>query len=100
MDLIERSLRIQLRFEWIDGSCSITERNRILDDFKKNSNTQILIIIITGTGVIGLNLAIANFVYIIEQQWNPIIENQAIARVVRLGQKKNVSVSDRFHPQS
>lgn len=46
----------------------------------------------TGTGAVGLNLAVANFVYIIEPQWNPMVESQAIARVARLGQKKNVSV--------
>lgn len=63
----------------------------------------------TGTGAVGfvsaylvgleytanedrLNLAVANFVYILEPQWNPMVESQAIARVSRLGQKKNVSV--------
>jgi SWI/SNF-related matrix-associated actin-dependent regulator of chromatin subfamily A3 len=46
----------------------------------------------TGTGAVGLSLAVANFVYIMEPQWNPMVESQAIARVVRLGQKKNVSV--------
>lgn len=34
----------------------------------------------------------ANFVYILEPQWNPTVEEQAIARVLRLGQKKNVCV--------
>ena len=92
MDLIERFLRIrQLRFERIDGSCPKTERKRILDNFKKNSNTPILMMT-TGIGAVGLNLAVANFVYIMDPQWNPMVESQAIARVVRLGQKKKVSV--------
>lgn len=34
----------------------------------------------------------ANFVYILEPQWNPTVEEQEIARVLRLGQKKNVWV--------
>lgn len=34
----------------------------------------------------------ANLVYILEPQWNPTVEEQAIARVLRLGQKKNVWV--------
>ena len=46
----------------------------------------------TGIGAVGLNLAVANFVYIMDPQWNPMVESQAIARVVRLGQKKKVSV--------
>ena len=39
-----------------------------------------------------LNLTIANCVYILEPQWNPMVEKQAIARVYRLGQTRNVKV--------
>lgn len=39
-----------------------------------------------------LNLTIANYVYILEPQWNPMVEKQAIARVYRLGQTRNVKV--------
>jgi len=39
-----------------------------------------------------LNLAVANTVHIFEPQWNPMVESQAVARVVRLGQKKPVSI--------
>jgi SNF2 family DNA or RNA helicase len=39
-----------------------------------------------------LNLTIANCVYILEPQWNPMVEKQAIARVLRLGQGRNVKV--------
>lgn len=39
-----------------------------------------------------LNLTIANRVHILEPQWNPMSEKQAIGRVVRLGQMKGVIV--------
>lgn len=39
-----------------------------------------------------LNLTVANCVYLLEPQWNPMIENQAIARVLRLGQTRDVRV--------
>lgn len=39
-----------------------------------------------------LNLAVASCVHIFEPQWNPMAESQAVARVVRLGQKKKVTV--------
>lgn len=40
-----------------------------------------------------LNLAIATQVHIIEPQWNPSIESQAIGRVLRLTQKHPVTVT-------
>ena len=39
-----------------------------------------------------LNLTIASCVYILEPQWNPMVEYQAIARVLRLGQTRKVRV--------
>ncbi|EDN94475.1 hypothetical protein SS1G_10348 [Sclerotinia sclerotiorum 1980 UF-70] len=39
-----------------------------------------------------LNLTISNYVYILEPQWNPIVESQAIARVQRIGQNRNVKI--------
>jgi len=45
-----------------------------------------------GTGAVGLNLTVANRVHILEPQWNPSIEKQAIGRVMRLGQEKQVAI--------
>jgi SNF2 family DNA or RNA helicase len=42
--------------------------------------------------MVRLNLATANRVFIVEPQWNPSVENQAIARALRLGQKQSVTV--------
>ena len=39
-----------------------------------------------------LNLAVANHVHIVEPQWNPAVEEQAVARVLRMGQTRNVTV--------
>ena len=40
-----------------------------------------------------LNLTSANRVFIVEPQWNPSVENQAIARALRLGQGQSVLVT-------
>jgi SWI/SNF-related matrix-associated actin-dependent regulator of chromatin subfamily A3 len=46
-----------------------------------------------GTGAVGLNnLSVANNVHIVEPQWNPAVENQAIARILRLDQQRPVTV--------
>ena len=39
-----------------------------------------------------LNLTAANRVYLLEPQWNPAIEAQAIGRALRLGQKRTVTI--------
>jgi hypothetical protein len=38
------------------------------------------------------NLSVASRVHILEPQWNPSVEDQAIGRVLRLGQDKKVCV--------
>jgi SNF2 family DNA or RNA helicase len=40
-----------------------------------------------------LNLTTANRVFIIEPQWNPSVENQAVARAIRMNQTKSVLVT-------
>lgn len=39
-----------------------------------------------------LNLTVANQVHIVEPQWNPSVEEQAVARAVRMGQKREVTI--------
>jgi hypothetical protein len=42
--------------------------------------------------IIRLNLAAATRIHILEAQWNPSVEEQAIGRAVRIGQEKNATV--------
>jgi SWI/SNF-related matrix-associated actin-dependent regulator of chromatin subfamily A3 len=39
-----------------------------------------------------LNLTVASRIYLLEPQWNPFIESQAVGRAFRLGQTQQVSV--------
>lgn len=45
-----------------------------------------------GTGAVGLNLFTASRIHVVEPQWNPAVESQAIGRAVRLGQTREVTV--------
>ncbi|KAF4844799.1 putative SWI/SNF-related matrix-associated actin-dependent regulator of chromatin subfamily A member 3-like 1 [Colletotrichum siamense] len=40
----------------------------------------------------GLNLTAANYVHIVEPQWNPSVEEQAVGRALRIGQTREVTV--------
>ncbi|KAJ5014593.1 DNA repair protein RAD5B [Colletotrichum sp. SAR 10_99] len=76
----------------IDGDCSLRQRQEMLDGFAENDDNRVLIMT-TGTGAFGLNLICANRVFIVELQWNPSVENQAIARAIRFGQGQKVLVT-------
>ena len=41
-------------------------------------------------GGVGLNLVAASVVYLMDLWWNPAVEDQALQRVHRIGQKKKV----------
>ncbi|RMZ85530.1 hypothetical protein DV737_g539, partial [Chaetothyriales sp. CBS 132003] len=90
--LISRHLKLaNIAFERIDGQTSLRQREKILEAFAKRKDLPVLIMT-TGAGAYGLNLTVANRIFIIEPQWNPAVENQAICRAIRLGQADNVQI--------
>ena len=76
-----------LTTESFDGRTSEKQRNLILT----SKNLDVLILQIQ-TGCEGLNLQQFSEVYFISPHWNPAIEDQAIARCHRFGQKEDVEV--------
>ena len=93
LELISRHLKAAgIAFERIDGGISLRERENILEAFAERDDLPVLIMT-TGTGAYGLNLTAANRIFIIEPQWNPAVENQAISRAIRLGQEESVQVT-------
>ncbi|RDW57005.1 hypothetical protein BP6252_13923 [Coleophoma cylindrospora] len=93
LELISRYLKAAgIIFERIDGGISLREREQILEAFADRADLPVLIMT-TGTGAYGLNLTAANRIFIVEPQWNPAVENQAISRAIRLGQVESVQVT-------
>ncbi|OHE92071.1 SNF2 family domain-containing protein [Colletotrichum orchidophilum] len=84
--------KVGVKYHKIDGDCPLSQRQEVLGQFAKDEEKRVLIMT-TGTGAFGLNLTCANRVFIIELQWNPSVENQAIARAIRFGQGKKVLVT-------
>ncbi len=63
------------------------------DEVRKFDNEDIPAFLISiKAGGTGLNLTKADYVFIIDPWWNPAVENQAIARAHRIGQKNSVMV--------
>ncbi|KAI8635199.1 hypothetical protein F5Y19DRAFT_469074 [Xylariaceae sp. FL1651] len=92
MDLIGHHLdEAKVDYLRIDGDTLMSKRQRLLDQFDGRSGARILLMT-TGTGAFGLNIPAARRVFILEPQWNPSVENQAIARTTRLNQKEKVLV--------
>ncbi|KAF2800246.1 hypothetical protein K505DRAFT_293195 [Melanomma pulvis-pyrius CBS 109.77] len=76
----------------VDGSLILNERKKVLNDFRDKDNVRVILMTL-GTGAVGLNnLSVANRIHILEPQWNPSVESQAIGRVLRLGQQNPVTV--------
>ncbi|KJR82311.1 SNF2 family DNA-dependent ATPase [Sporothrix schenckii 1099-18] len=73
----------------LDGKMSRTARTQAMDTFRDNPDVQVILVSIMAGGL-GLNLTTANTVYVMEPQYNPAAEAQAIDRVHRLGQTREV----------
>ena len=80
------------------GKIPNMERQAILDRFKQDKTKHVLLMSY-GTGSVGLNLQFSNYVFLFDRWWNPAVEDQAINRAHRIGQKNPVFVT-RFISQS
>ncbi|HEY3789275.1 MAG TPA: DEAD/DEAH box helicase, partial [Urbifossiella sp.] len=74
------------------GRIPQNERTPILDRFKSDPHSHVLLMSY-GTGSVGLNLQFTNYVFLFDRWWNPAIEDQAINRAHRIGQKHPVTVT-------
>jgi SNF2 family DNA or RNA helicase len=88
LDLIKKELQTRnISFEYLTGQT--TNRAAKVNEFQKNDSVRVFLISLKAGGT-GLNLTEADYVYLVDPWWNPAVENQAIDRCYRIGQKKNV----------
>jgi SNF2 family DNA or RNA helicase len=80
------------------GRVLAAERRNTLDRFRNERRKHILLMSY-GTGSVGLNLQFANYVFLFDRWWNPAVEDQAINRAHRIGQREPVFVT-RFLTQN
>ncbi|TWU76513.1 hypothetical protein ED733_007553 [Metarhizium rileyi] len=90
LDLIELALNAAgIAFVRLDGSMTRTARTVAMEKFREDNSVEVILVSIMAGGL-GLNLTAGNSVYVMEPQYNPAAEAQAIDRVHRLGQKRPV----------
>jgi SNF2 family DNA or RNA helicase len=74
LDLVGQALQLKgFSFETIDGQKTVSQRDKSL-----------------GTAGVGVDLSAASRVHLLEPNWNPMLEQQALDRVHRLGQTEAV----------
>ncbi len=67
------------------------KRKEVINRFKTERDAKVFLISIKVGGV-GLNLTAANTVIILEPWWNPAVEDQAMDRINRIGQTREMKV--------
>ena len=90
LDLIERMCRYKkygcLR---LDGAMAINKRQKLVDKFNDPEGKEFIFLLSSKAGGCGINLIGANRLVLIDPDWNPASDQQALARVWRDGQKKD-----------
>ncbi|EJT75963.1 hypothetical protein GGTG_05888 [Gaeumannomyces tritici R3-111a-1] len=111
LDLIAARLKQRhILYQRIDGDYSLRQRQDNMERFTKDGDMRVLIMSTGGWGIRpraegiradqrprpgvnhSLNLTAASRIFILEPQWNPSVERQAIGRAVRIGQSRQVHV--------
>lgn len=91
LDILEDFLNgIGYQFKRLDGNLSSMEKQRRIDAFNAPDSPIFAFLLSTRAGGVGINLATADTVIIMDPDFNPHQDIQALSRAHRIGQKKKV----------
>lgn len=79
----------KISYVYLDGSTK--NRQEVIEKFNKDESVQVFLCSLKAGGF-GINLTSANYVILYDPWWNPAVEQQAMDRVYRIGQTKEVFV--------
>ncbi|TWW80404.1 Transcription termination factor 2 [Takifugu flavidus] len=83
--------RIGLRYGIIDRTVNPEQRMDLVKEFNDNpKGPQVMLVSLRTQD--GLNLIGGNHLFLTEMHWNPALEDQACARIYRVGQTKDVTI--------
>ncbi|TID21199.1 hypothetical protein CANINC_003479 [Pichia inconspicua] len=94
LDIIESLFKsLNLKFSRLDGATPSNERGKLVENFNKTTPEQCFAMLLSAkAGGVGLNLIGASRLILFDNDWNPAVDLQAIARIHRDGQAKEVKV--------
>lgn len=88
---IKRHLPTFCRVVEMHGEISQRNRDAAIDGLNNDPEVNTMLLHYR-VGGLGLNLQSANYVYLFDRWWNPSVEDQAVKRVHRIGQKNTVFI--------
>ena len=93
LDIVEDFLDgLSLQHRRLDGSVNTLEKQKRIDEFNAPDSPYFAFLLSTRAGGIGINLATADTVIIMDPDFNPHQDIQALSRAHRIGQKNKVLV--------
>ncbi|USP82246.1 hypothetical protein yc1106_09520 [Curvularia clavata] len=93
LDMVEKAFRCDpnriIQSVRIDGNVPLKNRDYAIQQLHNDPSMRVILVTIA-CGACGLDLTAASRAHLLEPQWNPSLEDQALARVHRLGQTRPV----------
>lgn len=92
LDLVERDLhKAGIATLRLDGQTGVKQRQELVAQFQSDEGSHTPVFLISlKAGNTGLTLTKADYVFLFDPWWNTAVENQAIDRTHRIGQKNQV----------
>jgi superfamily II DNA or RNA helicase len=81
---------MSLQYQRLDGSISSLQKQKRIDEFNEPGSPLFAFLLSTRAGGVGINLATADTVIILDPDFNPHQDIQALSRAHRIGQTKKV----------
>jgi chromodomain-helicase-DNA-binding protein 4 len=81
---------LEMRYQRLDGSVNSLEKQKRIDEFNAPNSPLFAFLLSTRAGGVGINLATADTVIVLDPDFNPHQDIQAISRAHRIGQTKKV----------
>lgn len=82
--------KIGIRYEYLHGGVPSAQRSTLMQNFTELPESRVFLS--TDAGSTGLNLQVASILINVDLPWNPAVLEQRIARIYRIGQKRNIQV--------